>query len=137
MAKEELLCRNRAGRIDHDLLSGVMSFGNERGNIGKERSLDLSGLVSMLPQVTLKSFQIRGLDVPRHEIADMIFKSIAGVAILLGKRLPVLTEAGVVPLLVEDLGKRIECVGELATTCPKLVMAVGVGIDDDLPRASA
>lgn len=141
MAKEELLCRNRTGRVDHDLLPRSMSFSNEEANVGKKRSPDLSSLVTMFPEVTLESFQIGGLDIAGHEMADVLLKSGARVAILFGKGVPILTEAGTVPLLVENLGKRGEGVRELAGTGPRSVMAVGSGIGqawamDDISRVS-
>lgn len=114
VGKEELLGRDRARRVDDDLLAVLDGLVEEGVNIGEEGSYNVTRLVALQPEVSLEGLEVGDLDVAFHEIADVGLEVGARGAILFGKGIAVLCKLGAIPLLIEDLGESFEGVWELA-----------------------
>lgn len=114
MRKEQLLRRNRAGRIDDDLASRSMSTGDEWGHVREDGGLEFARFVALLPQVALERLEVGSLDVSRNQVTDVGAEGFAVIAILVWERIAIAGKAGTVPVAIKVARERVKRVRKLA-----------------------
>ena len=115
VCEEQFLRRDRAGRIDDDLLSLLGGLVEERLDIWEERGNNVARLVALQPEISLERLKVGYLNITLHKVANVCFEVRRRVAVLFGESITILCKLWTVPLLFQDFGKCLECIWELGT----------------------